>query len=122
MEQPSEWSIVFYIDDNGRRVVEEFLDSLDPKTQTRFKWSIEQLRVRNIQAREPLVRHLEGKLWELREESRTDIYRLLYFFFTGRQIVFLHGFQKKSPHAPRNEIEVALARLQNFVEREGGEG
>jgi len=42
-----------------------------------------------------LVRHLEGKLWDLREESSTNIYRLLYFFFTSKKIVFLHGFQKR---------------------------
>jgi len=72
------------------------LRGLDAKTQRRFRWSIEQLRLRNVQAREPLVRHLDGKIWELREESQTNIYRLLYFFFTGRRIVFLHGFQKKT--------------------------
>lgn len=75
-----EWSVIFYVDENGNEPVRKFLDSLDLKTQARFAWSIEQLRIRNIKAREPLVRHLEGKIWELREESSTDIYRLLYFY------------------------------------------
>jgi phage-related protein len=79
-----EWSIVFYIQENGKNPVSEFLASLDAKTQARFIASIEQLRIRNIHAREPLVRHLDGKIWELREESSTNIYRLLYFFFSGR--------------------------------------
>ena len=65
-----EWSVVFYVDDAGDSPVETFLSSLDLKTQARFLWSIEQLRVRNVQAREPLVRHLDGKLWELREEKQ----------------------------------------------------
>lgn len=86
-----------------------------------INWSIEQLRLRNVQAREPLVRHLEGRLWELREESRTNIYRLIYFFFTGRQIIFVHGFQKKTQRAPRAEIEVAARRMHDFLQREGGE-
>jgi phage-related protein len=77
--------------------------------------------VRNVQAREPLVRHLEGRLWELREESQTNIYRLLYFFFTGRRIVFLHGFQKKTRKTPRREIELAERRLAHFIQRQGGE-
>ena len=64
-----QWSVVFYLDEYGRCPVEEFLESLDTKTQVRFDWSIEQLRLRNVQAREPLVRHLEGKIWELRRES-----------------------------------------------------
>ena len=64
-----EWSVVLYVDEGGNGPIREFLARLDAKTQARFGWSIEQLRVRNVRAREPLVRHLEGKLWELREES-----------------------------------------------------
>ncbi len=94
--------------------------SLDIKTQARFVWSIEQLRVRNVMAREPLVRHLEGKLWELREESSTNIYRLIYFFFSGQRIVFLHGFQKKTQKTPHHEIEIALRYLDDFMKREDG--
>lgn len=121
MTRENEWSIVFYLDDEGNSPVEGFLVGLDGTTQRRFRWSIEQLRVRNVQAREPLVRHLDGKLWELREESQTNIYRLLYIFFTGRQIVFLHGFQKKTQKTPRREIEVAQHRLDHFIQRQGGE-
>ena len=60
MTAGAEWTVVFYIEDNGASPVEEFLETLDPKTQRRFAWSIEQLRLRNVQAREPLARHLEG--------------------------------------------------------------
>jgi phage-related protein len=116
-----EWTVVFYLEDDGSSPVEDFLTGLDPRTPRRFLWSIEQLRVRNVQAREPLARHLDGKIWELREESQTNIYRLLYFFFTGRQIVFLHGFQKKTHKTPRGEIQLAQRRLDHFERREGGE-
>jgi len=111
------WTVVFYTEDDGTSPVQEFLRSLDTKTQVRFVWSIEQLRVRNVMAREPLVRHLEDKLWELREESSTNIYRLIYFFFSGQHIVFLHGFQKKTQKTPRREIEIASKRLDNFMKR-----
>jgi len=112
-----EWSIVFYVDEQGNEPIKEFLSSLDLKTQARFDWSIEQLKIRNTLAKEPLVRHLEGKIWELREESSTNIYRLLYFFFTGKQIVFIHGFQKKKQKTPRREIETAIERMKNFIQR-----
>jgi phage-related protein len=121
MAKDNEWVIVFYVDENGCSYVQEFLQSLDIKTQARFAWSMEQLRIRNTRAQEPLVRHLEGKLWELREESNTNIYRLLYFFFSGRRIVFLHGVQKKTQKTPRREIEIALQRLDSFVKRQGGQ-
>jgi phage-related protein len=105
-EQSEEWSIVFYTDEGGCTPVEDFLSDLDLKTQARFDWSIEQLRVLNVQAKEPLVKHVEGKIWELRRASSRNIYRLLYFFFTGREIVFVHGFQKKTQKIPRQELQM----------------
>ncbi len=103
----------------------EFLGRLDVKTQARFNWSLEQLRMRHVRAREPLVRHLEGKLWELREEGSTNIYRLLYFFFSGRRIVFVHCFQMrpglaavlfpKDGHAPRQAPDGTPAASKRSV-------
>lgn len=112
-----DWSVVFYVEEGGTEPVREFLSSLDLKTQARFDWSIEQLKIRNVTAREPLVRHLEDKIWELREESNTNIFRLLYFFFTGKQIVFVHGFIKKKQKTSRHEIETALERMKDFIKR-----
>ena len=119
MAQP-EWSIIFY-ERGNIAPIRKFLETLDERTQVRFAWSIEQLRLRNVQARKPLVDHIEGKIWELREESQTNIYRLLYFFATGRRIVFLHGFQKKTQKTPAREIAMAVKRMDRFIEREGGE-
>jgi phage-related protein len=115
------WSIIFYTEPSGSDPVGTFLASLDLRTQARFDWSIEQLILRNTQAREPLVKHLEGRIWELRRESNTNIYRLLYAFLPGRRILFLHGFQKKTQRTPRREIEIAQQRLTGFLAREGGE-
>jgi phage-related protein len=100
--------------------VREFLQSLDDEARASIGWAIEQLRVRNVRAGMPLVRHVEGDLWELRRESRTNIYRLMYFFFRGRRIVFVHGFQKRTQQTPRREIEIARVRYRAFIEREGG--
>lgn len=121
MSTEPKWTIVFYIDEHGKSPVEEFLISLDLKTQARFDWSLEQLRTRNIHAGEPLVKHLEGKIWELRRESGTNIYRILYFFFIGRRIVLLHGFQKKTQKTPRREIEQAQKRMKDFIQRHESE-
>ncbi|GIK67595.1 MAG: toxin RelE [Chloroflexota bacterium] len=117
MSDQQEWTIEFYKRDDGSSPPREFLDNLDDKTKVRFALAIEQLRVRNTQAREPLVKHLEDKLWELRRDSDKNTYRLLYFFFTGRKIVFVHGFQKKTQKAPRQEVELALKRMKDYIER-----
>lgn len=113
------WSVLYYAEENGTEPVREFLSNLDLRTQARFDWSIEQLRVRNIHAQEPLVRHLEGKIWELRRESDTNVYRLLYCFLPGKRLLFLHGFQKKTQKTPRQEIALARQRLERFLKRGG---
>lgn len=120
MTSQHDWRIVFYVDERGQSPVEDFLDQLDEKTQVRFVWSIEQLRQRNLQAKAPLVKPLEGKLWEIREASHGNIYHVLYFFFTGRRIVLVHGFQKKTQKTPRREIEIAQQRLADFQRRMEG--
>jgi phage-related protein len=118
----NEWTTEFYETADGRVPVAEFLRGLDVKTRTRFRWSMEQLRVRNVQARAPLVKHLAGDLWELREESDTNIYRVVYFFYTGRRIVLLHGFQKKSQKTPRRELEQAQRYYDDFLAQQREEG
>lgn len=120
MTQPDDWTIIFYTSPSGASPVVAFLESLDQPTQTRLAAAIEQLRLRNVTARLPLVRHLEGKLWELRVESRTNIFRIMYVFVTGRQIVLLHGFAKKTQQTPRRELQTALTRLADYEAREGG--
>lgn len=121
MANQHDWTTEFYRSEEGKSPVEEFLKGLDDKTQARFIWAIEQLQVQNVHAGEPLVKHLEGKLWELRRASSGNIYRLLYFFFTGRKIVFVHGFQKKTPKTPRREIELAQTRMDDYIKQKGGE-
>ena len=118
----SDWTIFFYIGANGESPVREFISSLDDKTRVRIGSSIERLRTLNTQAREPLVKHLDGKLYELRIESSTNIYRVMYFFFTGRRIVLLHAFQKKSQKTPAKEIETAMQCMNRYIESaKGGE-
>lgn len=119
-EMTNQWSIEYYVEDSGTVPVREFLSSLDKKTYVRFQWSIEQLRVRNVQAHAPLVRKIEGQIWELREESRTNIFRILYFFFSGRRVILLHGFGKKTQKMPTKELKIAQDRLKTFLIQEGG--
>jgi phage-related protein len=121
MTDAADWFIVFYVDERGHQPVREFLSTLDTRARARFDWSLEQLRLRNTLAREPLVRHLDGRIWELRRESMGNIYRLLYTFLPGRRILVLHGFQKKTQKTPRPEIETAQRRLDSFLRRRGEE-
>lgn len=61
---------------------------------------------------EPHVKHLEGKLWELRLTGRDGIARALYVTAIGRRVVVVRAFVKKTQKTPRSEIELAPQRAK----------
>jgi phage-related protein len=61
---------------------------------------------------EPHVKHLEGKLWEMRLKGRDGIARALYVTAIGRRVVVVRAFVKKTQATPRSEIELALRRAK----------
>ena len=63
---------------------------------------------------EPHVKHLEGKLWELRLTGRDGIARALYVTAVGQRVVVVRAFAKKSQKTPRAEIELALRRAKEI--------
>lgn len=62
--------------------------------------------------REPYVKHLEGKLWEMRLSGKDGIARSLYITAVGRRVVVLRTFIKKTEKTPRREIDIALERAK----------
>ena len=64
---------------------------------------------------EPHVRHLEGKLWELRAKSPDGIARGIYATATGRRVVVLHVFAKKSRRTPRQALATARERMKQVT-------
>jgi len=65
--------------------------------------------------REPYVKHVEGKLWEMRLSGRDGIARSLYITAWGRRVVVLRTFVKKTQKAPRREIKLALERAKDVT-------
>ena len=64
---------------------------------------------------EPHVKHLEGKLWELRLTGRDGIARVLYVTAIGQRVVIVRAFVKKTQKTPRAEIEIALWRAREIT-------
>lgn len=65
--------------------------------------------------REPYVKHIEGRLWEIRLIGRDGIARALYVTASGRRVVILRAFVKKTQKTPRREIELALERAKEVL-------
>ena len=62
----------------------------------------------------PYVKHVEGKLWEMRMKGRDGIARSLYVTAAGRRVIVLRTFVKKTQKAPRRAIELALERAKEL--------
>ena len=62
--------------------------------------------------REPHVKHLEGRLWEMRMIGRDGIARAIYVTASGMRVVVVRAFIKKTQRTPRRELELARLRAR----------
>jgi phage-related protein/DNA-binding XRE family transcriptional regulator len=62
--------------------------------------------------RHDAVRHLDGKLWELRMTGRDGIARAIYVTAAGPRVVVVRAFVKKTQKTPRHELNLARQRGQ----------
>ena len=115
------YQIRFYADKNGKKPVLDYLKELLAKNDksSRIKANkiqdyISLLKEFGISLGEPYVKHLDGKIYELRPLKD----RILFAAWTGRAFVLLSHFTKKTQKTPRSEIEKAKNRLSEFEERE----
>jgi phage-related protein len=112
-----EYTCIFYETADGRKPVEEFIESLDAETQDKFIIKQQLLRDFGPQLRHPHTDHLEEGIFELRFKGKEGQIRVLFFFFYGKRTIFTHGFIKKTQRTPRKEIEVAKERRKDFLTR-----
>jgi phage-related protein len=62
----------------------------------------------------PHIKHLQGRLWEMRLSGRDGIARAIYVTCIGRRIVVVHAFVKKSQKTPRAAMEIAARRAKEI--------
>jgi phage-related protein len=56
-------------------------------------------------------------IWEVRIQFGNDIFRLLGFFDGVALIILTNGFAKKTQKTPPQEIELAVRRKDDYLER-----
>jgi len=74
---------------------------------------IEQVGLENVG--EPHVKHIEGKLWEMRLKGKSGISRALYVTAAGRDVVIVRVFVKRTERTPRREIDLAMQRARRLL-------
>lgn len=91
------------------------LAALPADMQARFVRLAERITSVGLQnLSEPHVKHLEGKLWEMRLNGRDGIARVLYVAAMAQRVVVVRIFVKKTQKTPRAEIELALRRANDI--------
>jgi phage-related protein len=64
----------------------------------------------------PHIKHLEGKLWEMRMKGRDGIARAIYITQTGSRVTVLHVFTKKPQRTPAKALVMARTRIKVLTE------
>lgn len=94
-------------------IVDSEIEDLPLSLQARFIRLMEMVEQVGLeQIHEPHVKHIEGKIWELRAKAAEGIARGLYVTMTGRRVVVLHVFVKKSQKMPRSALDIARERMK----------
>jgi phage-related protein len=55
------------------------------------------------------------KLFEIRIKDKSNINRIFYFAHTGKKLILLHGFTKKTDKTPGREIVIAERRMKEYL-------
>ena len=117
-----EWVIEYYVTDKGKYPVKDFVDGLSPEGKAKYIFISDLLEQYGIAVREPYVKAIKGKkkLFEIRIKDKSNIHRIIYFVYTGKTFILLHGFTKKTQRTPAKEIRIAETRMKDYLTRKGG--
>jgi phage-related protein len=96
-------------------VVKE-LDGLAQDVRQRFLRIAALIEEHGIAAmHEPYVKHLEGKLWEMRMKGKDGIARAICVTAKGERVVVVHALVKKTQKTPQRALEIARTRAKEVT-------
>ncbi len=114
-----QWQVEFYQLSDGSSPALAWFREQEAKVQAKFARIFSLLQEHGIAVGMPYVRSItDSKLFEIRVEQDTNIYRIFYFAYTGQRFILLHGFQKKTQKTPKKELEIAQTRMKEFLAEE----
>lgn len=118
------YTIDFYEDERGISEVKDFIKELREKSKTnkdakinfnKVVAYIDILEEMGTRVGEPVTKHLDGEIWELRPLSN----RILYAYYDNDTFVLLHHFLKKTQKTPKREIDKAKREIEDYKRRKG---
>jgi len=111
-------TVNFYRTESGKSPVEDFLDSLSGKQAQKVIWVLRLVEELDVVPRQYLKKLVNtDDIWEIRVQFGGNIFRLLGFFDGTTLMILTNGFAKKSQKTPRQEIELATRRKNEYLSR-----
>ena len=108
---------VNYYRDINHQYISEFLDKLNHQQQSKVIRIISTIEKYGLDSVNPHLRKvLNTPLWEIRILGKDNI-RILYVSVIFNEIVLLHAFTKKTQKTPLKEIQIALNRLNHYLDK-----
>lgn len=105
--------IVYYTSARGEHTVRDEVGRLGKVDTAKVLRIIARLATYGESLGGDSVRHIRGKIWELRQ----DRYRVLYFAYMRNAFVLLRVFMKKTQKIPESEIRIAERRMSDYLAR-----
>lgn len=116
------YEIEFYEDETGFSEIAEYIKVLKRRGQSSKESRInfnkivayfELLEEVGTRIGQPVTKHLEGEIWELRSLRN----RFLYAYIKNRKFLILHHFIKMTQKTPKKEIDQVKKKLKEYMER-----
>ena len=116
------YDVIFYSDASGNEPIAEYILELRKKSYTskdarvnlnKIVAYIDLLCEHGTWIGEPVVKHLDGEIWELRPLNN----RFLFAIYKDNIFILLHWFTKKTNKTPTLEIDHARHLLTDYIER-----
>jgi len=118
------FNIEFYSTADGVSELWDFLDDLQKRAVTNKDARIQHKQIiqyiqlledHGTRLGEPVTKHLEEDIWELRPGNN----RVLFFYHKDNTYVLLHQFRKTTQKTPRRVLWKAKAERDDWIARKG---
>lgn len=112
------FEIHYYTKENSCPVLNYF-KTLSKKDLAKILRDIDLLSEYGYHLGMPHTQKMKGvdDIWELRVKISSNNYRIFYFTFRNNAYMILHGFLKKTSKTPRHELNTAIRRKNEYLER-----
>lgn len=109
--------VVYYTTTTDDSPFDKFLNSLSERQQRKILRILASIKTYGLTTAIPHIKKFTStSLWEIRILGQDNI-RVLYAALVSDRILLLHGFVKKTQQTPKKEINIALNRLSEWINR-----